>query len=82
MDVVMNEITTLEDKAEITFGDVKLLSYAYLYNMRVSYPNEDILLAMADVNACFQFLRMCPDLAWAFGFFADNIYCLATAMVF
>ena len=82
MDVVMNEITTLEDEAEITFGDVKLLFYAYLYNMRISYPNADILLAMADVKACFRFPRMRPDLAGAFGFLADIAYCLATAMVF
>ena len=33
MDIVMNDITTLGNKAEIIFGDVKLLFYAYLYNM-------------------------------------------------
>ena len=78
----MNDITTLNDEVEITFGDVKLLFYAYVYNMQISYPYADILLALANVKACFRFPRMRPDLAGAFVFFADDVYCLATVVVF
>jgi len=71
-----------ENEAKITFGFDKPLFYQYLYNMRASYPLADILLAAADVNACFRYPRIHPDLTCAFGFTADGLYCLATAMVF
>ena len=56
--------------------------YQYLYNPRISFPNEVIFLALANIKACFRFPRNHPDLTGAFGFLADNLYCLATAMVF
>ena len=34
------------------------------------------------MKACFRFGRIHPDLTGAFGFYADDYYCLATAMVF
>ena len=37
---------------------------------------------MADVKACFCFLRIHPDLTGAFGFMAGGYYNIATAMVF
>ena len=50
--------------------------------MRVSYPELPILLALADIKACFRFPRIHPDLTGAFGFLATNLYFLAIAMVF
>jgi hypothetical protein len=82
MDTVLNEITSVADEAEITFGDTKMLFYTDIYNIRISYPKDPILLALADVKACFRFGRIHPDLTGAFGFCADQYYCLATAMVF
>ena len=82
VDVVMNEITSVDDEAEITFGDVKMFYLTYLYNLRVSYPDQDIFMFGADVKACFCFPRLAPDVAGAFGFLAQNFYCLPTAMVF
>ena len=68
MDVVMNDITSTDDEAEVTFGMVKTLFYVYLYNLRISFPSSDILLAMADVKACFRFPRIWPCLAGALVF--------------
>ena len=82
MDTVMNEITTTDNEANITVGFVKTLFYQYLYNTRASYPLADILLAAANVKACFRHPKIYPDLTGAFGFTADGFYCLATAMVF
>ena len=81
MDVVMNEITSIDDKAEITFGMVKNLFYIYLYNLCITYPNADILLAITDVKAyfCFPFIR--PYLTGVFGFSTDNVYYQATGIV-
>ena len=81
-DTVLNEVTPVEYEAEITFGDTKKRFYSDLYNLRISYPDEDILLATTDVKACFRYPRVHPDLTGAFGFYAGDFYFLATAMVF
>ena len=72
----------MEHEAEVTFGLSKLLFYQYLYNLRISFPEEVIYLALADVKACFRFPRIHPDLTGAFGFLVRDFYCLAVAMVF
>ena len=82
MDVVMNDITSTDDEAEVTSGMVKTLFYVYLYNLRISFPSSDILLAMADVKACFRFPQIRHVLQELLVFFADTVYCLATSMVF
>jgi hypothetical protein len=48
----------------------------------MSYPLAVILLAMGDIKACLCFAWIHTDLTGAFGFFADDLYNLATAMVF
>ena len=81
-DMVMNQVTPMIHEAPITFGHVKMQLYTDIYNTRVSYPTLTILLAMADVKACFRFPRIHADLTGAFGFLAGGYYNLATAMVF
>ncbi len=61
---------------------VKMQIFIDIYNMRISYPNERILIALADIKACFWFARIHADLTGAFGFLADDIYNVATVMVF
>jgi hypothetical protein len=56
--------------------------YMDIYNKRISYPSATILLGLADVKAYFQYPRIHADLTGAFGFIADELYNLATAMVF
>ena len=53
-----------------------------IYNWRVANPRRKIYLALADITACFQFPRIHADVTGAFGFVADNLYFLATSMVF
>jgi hypothetical protein len=79
--MVMNQVTPVIHEAPITFGHVKMQLYTDIYNTRVSYPLLTILLAMADVKACFRFPRIHADLTEAFGFLAGGYYNLATAMV-
>ena len=80
--MVLIDVTIVDKEAVITFGQVKMLFYKYLYNLRVSYPREDILLAMADIKACFRYPKLHADLVGAFGSSAQGYYCLTTAMVF
>lgn len=82
VDVVMNEVTSMEDEADITFGDVKTSFLTRIYNERISFPDDDIYMVGADVKACFRWPRFAPDVAGAFGFLAAGLYCLPTAMVF
>jgi hypothetical protein len=81
-DIVKNQITPMIIEAPITFGHVKMQMYIDIYNTRISYPRSTILLAAADIKACFRFARLHADLTGAFGFFAGGYYNLATAMVF
>jgi hypothetical protein len=80
--MVMNQVTPVIHEAPITFGHVKMQLYTDIYNTHVSYPTLTILLAMADVKACFCFPHIHADLTGAFGFLAGGYYNLATAMVF
>ena len=81
-DIVLNEVTSLEFEALITFGTAKMEMYELVYNMRISFPHLEIFLAVADVKACFRFARIHADLTGCFGFSANSMYCLATSMVF
>jgi hypothetical protein len=56
--------------------------YIDIYNIRITYPTFIILLAMADVKACFCFPCIHADLTGAFGFIAGGYFNLATAMAF
>ena len=81
-DIVMNQITPVDQESPVTFGHVKLQIYIDIYNTRISYLTLVILIALANIKACFQFARIHADLTGAFGFLADDLYNLATAMVF
>ena len=72
-DIVMNQITPTINEAPITFGHVKMQMYIDIYNTRISYPRSSILLAAADIKACFRFARLHADLTGAFGFFPAGI---------
>ncbi len=82
LDIVLNEVTTTELEAAITFGFVKRELCSRIYNLRITYPESDILLAMADIKACFRYPRVHVDLTGCFGFLARDLYFLATSMVF
>ena len=81
-DIVMNQVTPVAKEAPITFEQVKGQVYADIYNTLVSYPNARILLGLEEINACFRFARIHVDLTSASGFIADDLFNLATAMVF
>ncbi len=66
----------------MTFGHVKSQIYMDIYNTHISYLTATILLGLADIKTCFRYPRIHADLIGAFGFIADELYNLATAMVF
>jgi hypothetical protein len=78
----MNQVTPITREAPITFGHVKMQMYIDIYNTPITYPTFIILLAMADVKACFRYPCIHADLIGAFGFLARGYFNLATTMVF
>jgi hypothetical protein len=78
----MNQVTPVAQEASVMFGHVKSQIYMEIHNTRISYPTSTILLGLADVKACFRYPRIHTDLTGAFNFIADELYNLATAMVF
>ena len=78
----MNEKTSREGEPEITFGFAFMAFCIWLWNLRITFPNEDILLATVDISSCFRFPRIFADLVGAFGFLIGPWYFAANAMVF
>jgi hypothetical protein len=81
-ETTMNEVTPTEMEAIITFGYVHMLFGIWIYNLRISFPDEDILLAFIDISSCFRWTRIHPDLVGAFGFIIGPLFYAANAMVF
>ena len=81
-DIVMNDITPTSSEPEITFGSVYMEFVTWIWNMRISYPSEDIFLAFIDISSCFRWPRIFPCLVGAFGFIIGPLFYAANAMVF
>ena len=81
-EITMNEVTPMEQEALITFGYVYMAFCIWIYNLRISFPKDDILLAFIDISSYFRWPRVHPDLAGAFGFMIGPLYYAANIMVF
>ena len=80
--IVLNHETSTDQEAFIDFGKAKTHLLVNIYNWRISYPHEVILLALADITACFRFPRLSADVTGAFGFVAEELYFTSTSHVF
>jgi len=78
----MNQVTTVVNKAPITFSTTNLQILIDVYYTRISFPDNPIILGAADIKACFRFPQIHANLTGAFGFNAGGYFNLATAMVF
>ncbi len=81
-DIVMNQVTPVAQEAPVMFGHVKSQIYTDIYNTCISNSTATILLCLAEANVCFRYPRIHTELTGAFSFIADELYNLATAMVF
>ena len=81
-EVVLNHESSTDSKAVINFGQAKTRLLIIICNWRVSYPNETIYLALANITACFRFLRISANVMGAFGFMAEDLYFTSTSHVF
>ena len=81
-EIVLNQVTPTDNEAIIDFGTAKTKLHINIYNWRVSFPDEVIYPALADITACFRFPRLSADVAGAFGFLAEGFYFASTSHVF
>ena len=81
-EVTMNEVTPMEHEAEITFGYMHMAFILWIWQLRISFPNEEILLAFLDISSCFRFPRIFADVVGAFGFMIGPWFFAPNAMVF
>ncbi len=79
---VLNYVTTTDHEAIIDFGRAKMNLFINIYNWQVSYPDETIYLALADITACLRFPRISANVTGSFGFMAEGDYFLSTSHVF
>ena len=57
------------------FGNVREEILARAYNLRVSYPTDDIVAHANDVKSCFHQIKHHPDVAGAFSYIlADHLF--------
>ena len=64
--------TMAEDASEVKlpceFGDVKQRFYRRLYNLRITYPDTDLVIHANGVKSCFRQLKHRPDVMGAFSY--------------
>ena len=81
-EVVLNHVTPTDQEAPIDFGTAKWKLLTNIYNWRVSFPDEVIYLALADITACFRFPRISADVTGTFGFLAETLYFISSSHIF
>jgi hypothetical protein len=72
----------MDCEAVINFGRVKTNLFININNWQVSYLEEIIHLALANITACFRFPRILADVTGAFGYVAKELYFVSTSHVF
>ena len=52
-EIVLNQVTPTDLEATIDFGTAKTKLLINIYNWCVSFPDEVIYLALAEITSCF-----------------------------
>jgi len=60
--------TPFGSELECRYGDVLPRLYKRIWNLRISYPNNDLVLHCNDVKSCFRQIKHHPDIVGAFSF--------------
>lgn len=73
----MNEATSMENELEITFGGVLVQYCTWIWNLRISFSQEEIWLAFVDISACLHYYYY-PRVASQIILFVDCILSFST----
>lgn len=80
--VNMMTSTRLGTEEECTFGDVRERIYKRLYNLRITYPEHDLVIHANDVKSAFRQLKLHPDIVGAFSFIISQRLFLSCGLPF
>ncbi|MGH3053954.1 MAG: hypothetical protein ACRDL7_03130, partial [Gaiellaceae bacterium] len=78
----LNDFTDKKNEPPMIFGTTLNRHLRRIYNLRVTYKNEDILLWDDDVRAAFRNVKHHPDIASAIAFIVDRLLIIPTGMTF
>ena len=80
----LNMMTSTSEGSELDclYGDVALLLYERIWDLRITYPNMDIILHANDVKSCFKQMKLQPDVMPAFSIVVANFMYLQSALPF
>lgn len=70
----INMMTSTPEGSELEcrYGSVPSLLFSRIWNLRISYPDEDIVIHANDVKSCFRQLKHHPDIIEAFSYVIFN----------
>jgi hypothetical protein len=82
--VPVNSMTSTPQGSEIQcwFGRVREEVLVWAYNLRISYPNDDIVVHTNDVKSCCQQIKHHPDVAGAFSYILADYLFLQIGLAF
>ena len=67
--------THLGVEDDCLFGDVRERIWTRAYNLRVTYPAQDLIVHANDVKSCFRQIKLHPDVFGAFSYLiADQLF--------
>ena len=78
----INDVTDKTDEPPTDIGTALTRHIARIWNLRISYPNDDVLLWDDDVKSAFRHVRYHPSVISAFAFRFGSQLCLPMGMVF
>ena len=73
---------TAETELPCKFGDVLSRVLTRVWNLRITYPNTDIVLTANDVKGCFRQLKHHPDVMGFFSYIINDILYLQCGQTF
>jgi hypothetical protein len=70
------------DELQCLFGNSFTKVLTRIWNLRISYPNQDIVVHASDVKSCFRQLKQHPDVAGALSFIKVDIVYVPCGLTF
>ena len=82
--IPINMMTSTADGTELDceFGDVLNRLLTRIWNLRITYPDKDIILHANDVKSCFRQLKHHPDVMGAFSYILGEYLFLQCGLTF
>ena len=78
----VNDFTSPDNEIQLEYGTALRRHLTRIYNLRITYPLEEILLFDDDASGAFRHVKYHPDIAGAYAFIINGILYLPLGTVF